>query len=198
VINIQCQVGQWLPDWHPYEDYKKAYYARKDLGGGVALTLIHEIHLALELAGFPVSVMGEVSDYNELDLDVDVCSDLMIKHKAGAVSQIHLDYIQRPSHRSGLVTFEMGWLSYDFTKSELIGQKKGGEIHIIWSDQNYDYNKVYINQMMEFVRFVEEGRLKHKYDAKSSVESLTVVESLFESSSSGKKVNIENNNRFSF
>ena len=116
----------------------------------------------------------------------------------GAVSQIHLDYIQRPSHRSGLVTFEMGWLSYDFTKSELIGQKKGGEIHIIWSDQNYDYNKVYINQMMEFVRFVEEGRLKHKYDAKSSVESLTVVESLFESSSSGKKVNIENNNRFSF
>ena len=37
IINIQCQVGQWLPDWHPYEDYTKAYYARKDLGGGVFL-----------------------------------------------------------------------------------------------------------------------------------------------------------------
>src|SRR5262249_2447533 len=31
---FQCQVGQWLPDWHPYEDFQKAYYARKDLGGG--------------------------------------------------------------------------------------------------------------------------------------------------------------------
>ncbi len=55
-INMQCQVGQWLPDWHPYEDYRKAYYARKDLGGGVSRTLIHEIHLVAELAGPPVEV----------------------------------------------------------------------------------------------------------------------------------------------
>ena len=198
VVNIQCQVGQWLPDWHPYEDYKNAYYARKDLGGGVALTLIHEIHLALELAGLPVSVVGEVSKYNKLDLEVDVCSDLMIKHKTGAISQIHLDYIQQPSHRSGLITFEMGWLSYDFTRMELIGQRKDDDSRIIWSDQNYDYNQVYIDQMIEFVRFVEEGRLKHKYDAKSSVESLKVVESFFESNNSGKKVSIERNERFSF
>ena len=198
VVNIQCQVGQWLPDWHPYEDYKNAYYARKDLGGGVALTLIHEIHLALELAGLPVSVVGEVSKYNKLDLEVDVCSDLMIKHKTGAVSQIHLDYIQQPSHRSGLITFEMGWLSYDFTRIELIGQKKGDDAHVVWSDKNYDYNKAYIDQMIEFVCFVEEGRLKHKYDAESSVESLKVVESLLESSNSGKKVSIERNERFSF
>ena len=198
VVNIQCQVGQWLPDWHPYENYKNAYYARKDLGGGVALTLIHEIHLALELAGLPVSVVGEVSKYNKLDLEVDVCSDLMIKHKTGAVSQIHLDYIQQPSHRSGLITFEMGWLSYDFTRIELIGQKKSDDAHVVWSDKNYDYNKAYIDQMIEFVCFVEEGRLKHKYDAESSVESLKVVESLLESNNSGKKVSIERNERFSF
>ena len=198
VVSIQCQVGQWLPDWHPYENYKNAYYARKDLGGGVALTLIHEIHLALELAGLPVSVVGEVSKYNKLDLEVDVCSDLMIKHKTGAVSQIHLDYIQQPSHRSGLITFEMGWLSYDFTRIELIGQKKSDDAHVVWSDKNYDYNKAYIDQMIEFVCFVEEGRLKHKYDAESSVESLKVVESLLESSNSGKKVSIERNERFSF
>jgi len=198
VVNIQCQVGQWLPDWHPYEDYKNAYYARKDLGGGVALTLIHEIHFALELAGLPVSVVGEVSEYKKLDLEVDVCSDLMIKHQAGAVSQIHLDYLQQPSHRSGLITFEMGWLAYDYTKMELVGQKKNSDTHIIWSDQNYDYNQAYIDQMVEFIRFVEEGRLKHNYDAGSSVESLKVVESLFESNNSGRKVSIERNESFSF
>ena len=103
IINIQCQVGQWLPDWHPYEDFTKAYYARKDLGGGVALSLIHEIHLALDLAGLPTHVFGEITDYQKLNLEVDVCSDLMIKHKSGAVSQIHLDFLQKPSHRSGFV-----------------------------------------------------------------------------------------------
>jgi spore coat polysaccharide biosynthesis protein SpsF len=198
IINIQCQAGQWLPDWHPYEDYKNAYYARKDLGGGVSLTLIHEIHLALELAGLPISVYGEISEYNQLDVDVDVCSDLMIKHNTGAVSQIHLDYLQRPSHRSGLVTFEKGWVSYDFRKMELIGQIKGGDVFRIWSNLDHDFNEVYEDQLDKFLRFVEEGRLKHQYDANSAIESVKVVEAFIQSNSSGKKVYMERNERFSF
>ena len=58
LLNIQCQVGHWLPDWHPYENYKESYSAKKELGGGVALTLIHEIHLAIEFAGRPLEVFG--------------------------------------------------------------------------------------------------------------------------------------------
>ena len=199
VVNIQCQVGQWLPDWHPYEDYKNAYYARKDLGGGVALTLIHEIHLALELAGRPQSVFGEVSTYEKLTLEVDVCSDLMIKHQTGAVSQIHLDYLQQPPHRSGLITFEMGWISYDFTKMEVVGQIKGDKApRIIWSDKDYDYNQPYVDQLLEFVRFTREGRLKHEYDAESAIASLGVVDSFFKSNDSGKRTEVELNKKFSF
>ena len=198
IINIQCQVGQWLPDWHPYEDYKKAYFSRKDLGGGVALTLIHEIHLVIELAGQPIRVSGEITGYKKLDLDVDVCSDLMLKHKTGAVSQIHLDYLQQPSHRSGLVTFEKAWLGYDFNKMELIAQRINEEPQMLWNNSDYDSNQMYVDQLKEFVRFVEEGRVKHQYDALSSLESLKVVEAFFKSNKTGRKVNIERNERFSF
>jgi len=198
IVNIQCQVGQWLPDWHPYEDYKDAYYARKDLGGGVALTMIHEVHLALELAGLPLHVYGEISEYEKLNLDVDVCSDLMIKHKTGTVSQIHLDYLQQPSHRNGTISFERGWLSYDFNKIELVGQRGKENPSIIWSDLEYDFNQMYIDQMKEFIRYVEEGRMKHKFDVQSSIESLKVIEAHFKSHETGAKVKIERNKRFSF
>ncbi len=198
IINIQCQVGQWLPDWHPYEDYKKAYFSRKDLGGGVALTLIHEIHLVIELAGLPIRVSGEITGYKKLDLDVDVCSDLMLKHKTGAVSQIHLDYLQQPSHRSGLVTFEKAWLGYDFNKMEITGQRINEEPQMLWNNSDYDSNQMYVDQLKEFIRFVEEGRVKHQYDALSSVESLKVVDAFFKSNKTGKKVDIEQNKRFSF
>ena len=198
IINIQCQVGQWLPDWHPHEDYKKAYFARKDLGGGVALTLIHEIHLVIELAGLPIGVFGEITGYKKLDLDVDICSDLMLKHKAGAVSQIHLDFLQQPSHRSGLVTFEKAWLGYDFNKMELTGQKINEEPQVLWNNSDYDSNQMYVDQLKEFVRFVEEGRVKHQYDALSSLESLKVVEAFIKSDKTGKKIDIERNERFSF
>ena len=198
IVNIQCQVGQWLPDWHPYEDYTKAYYARKDLGGGVALTMIHEIHLALALAGNCSHVYGEVTPYGKLDLEVDVCSDLMIKHKGGAVSQIHLDYLQQPAHRSGVITFENGWLSYDFNKKELTGQMGESDPITIWNESGYDFNQMYIEQMERFIRYVEEGRMKHKFDAQSAIESLKVVEAHFDSSKTGSKVVIERNERFSF
>jgi len=198
IVNIQCQVGQWLPDWHPYADYKQACYARKDLGGGVALTMIHEIQLALALAGDCSHVYGEVTAYGQLDLDVDVCSDLMIKHKSGTVSQIHLDYLQQPAHRSGTITFEKGWLSYDFNKKKLTGQIGQSDPITIWSDSDYDFNHMYVEQMEEFIRYVEEGRMKHKFDAQSATESLKVVEAHFNSSKAGAKVEIERNERFSF
>ena len=198
IINIQCQVGQWLPDWHPYEDYTKAYYARKDLGGGVALSLIHEIHLALDLAGLPTHVFGEITEYQQLKLDVDVCSDLMIKHKSGTVSQIHLDFLQRPSHRSGLVTFEKAWLSYDFSKMEITAQRTNEEPYKLYKNSDYDSNNMYIEQLNEFISMVEEGRKKHKYDALSSLESLKVVEALFKSNLTGRRIDIERNEKFSF
>jgi spore coat polysaccharide biosynthesis protein SpsF len=198
IINIQCQVGQWLPDWHPYEDFTEAYYARKDLGGGVALSLIHEIHLVLELAGLPAHVFGEISEYQQLNIDVDVCSDLMIKHKTGAVSQIHLDFLQRPSHRSGLITFENAWLSYDFNKMEVTAQRMNEETFKLYKNSDYDSNNMYIVQLREFIRMVEEGRLRHKYDALSSLETLKVVEALFKSNLTGKKIEIERKEKFSF
>jgi len=198
IINIQCQVGQWLPDWHPYEDYTKAYYARKDLGGGVALSLIHEIHLALDLAGLPTHVFGEITEYQKLNLEVDVCSDLMIKHKSGAVSQIHLDFLQKPSHRSGLITFEKAWLSYDFNKMEVLVQRTNGEAYTLYKNSHYDSNNMYIEQLKEFICMVEEGRVRHKYDALSSLESLKVVEALFKSNSTGRRENIERKEKFSF
>ena len=59
-----------VADWH-YEDYRKAYYARKDLGGGVFSIMIHEIHLD-PVAGLPTEVFGLFSESELLELDVDV------------------------------------------------------------------------------------------------------------------------------
>jgi len=199
ILNIQCQFGQWLPDWHPYEDFKQAYYARKDLGGGVALTLIHEIHMAIDLAGDPVIVAGMVSDSELLDLDVDVISDVMVRHKSGCVSQIHLDYIQKPSHRSGLISFERGWVSYDYSEHRVIAQGPADAAPVtIWSDNTYDANDMYIDEIKEFIEYVEEHRIKNSFDIESAIESLKLVDALFESQSNKSIINIPDNKRFEF
>ena len=119
---LQCQVGQWLPDWHPYEDYRSAYYARADLGGGVIRTLSHEIHLAQQLLGNFTSVCGMFPPHESLPLEVDVIADLMSRHASGAVSQIHLDYLQRPTHRCGTIACTAGWIHYDLINPQVTAQ----------------------------------------------------------------------------
>ena len=69
---------------------------------------------------------------------------------------------------------------------------------MLWNNSDYDSNQMYVDQLKEFVRFVEERRVKHQYDALSSLESLKVVEAFFKSNKTGKKVDIERNERFSF
>ncbi len=191
-INIQCQVGQWLPDWHPYEDYRQGYYARKDLGGGVSRTLIHEINLITELAGPPVEVCSMLTESDLLELDVDTISNVMVRHESGCVSQVHLDYIQKPSHRNGVITFERGWLTYDFNESRVVVQSVDDKRpKVIWSDKDCDVNEAYIEQTRKFVSYVEEGRVKHSFDAQSSLDSLRIVEALFSSSERSTIVKLE-------
>lgn len=69
--------GEYLPDWHPWEDYRQSYAARADLGGGAVLTLSHPLDYLRWLAGEVDSVsaqMGsrplelEVEDYAEINL----------------------------------------------------------------------------------------------------------------------------------
>jgi predicted dehydrogenase len=178
-----------------------SYFAKEELGGGVALTLIHEIHLAIELAGKAEEICGMKSSSTLLDIDknIDVISNIMIKHNSGCVSQIHMDYIQKPAHRSGLITFEKGWISYDFNEKKVVAQTpNNNHPFVIWSDKKYDINEMYIKELKYFIDYVEEGRVKHSYDIEGGVESLKVVEAFFLSNRQKKIIKNKSNYRFEF
>ncbi len=183
---FQCQVGQWLPDWHPYEDYRKLYAARSDLGGGASLCLIHEIHLAQELLGPVKKVQGVFPEYNQLQVDVDVIADLMLCHTSGAVSQIHLDFVQRPLQRCGVISCETGWIRYDLVSNQVMAQASNEtKPRVVWDGSEYDPNQQYIDEMATFIRYTKEGRVRHPYDAWQAAKSLAIVDTAFVSADSG-------------
>jgi spore coat polysaccharide biosynthesis protein SpsF len=200
LICFQAQCGQWLPDWHPYEEYMTSYAAREDLGGGVALTLMHELQLATEFAGLPAVVYGRNASSDLLQLkNVEALSDCMITHESGAVSQVHLDYLQKPRHRTGCLSFSRGWISYDLNKKIVQEMDPAsGEIEVHHVGQERRGNDSYYDEMRCFVQFVEEGRVIHPYDLSIGMTSLQIVDAIKESSREGKAVEILNNRRFEF
>ena len=43
---FRSEWGEFLPNWHPKENYKKSYAANKKMGGDISLTLSHDLDLA--------------------------------------------------------------------------------------------------------------------------------------------------------
>jgi len=175
---LQCQVGQWIEDWHPQEDYRNAYFARKDLGGGALLTLIHEVHLATELLGPASRVSCMLPNCDLLAVDVDAIADLMIQHLSGAISQIHLDMVQRPTHREGVVSCQRGWIRYNLIENIVTAQTaEPNESSVIWQKADYQLNDSYLEEMRTFLDYVRQGRVRHSYDAWKATQSLSIVTS---------------------
>lgn len=110
-------VGQFLPDWRPAEDYRSTVSAQAALGGGVLLELSHEIDLALKLFGRPTEVACEANRYGSLEVDVEDCATVSLFY--GAPSQrymkteIRMDFLRRVPSRTLEVHGTEGVLIWD-------------------------------------------------------------------------------------
>ncbi len=51
ILTVHAHWGEYLPQWHPWEDYRQSYAARADLGGGVIVTLTHPLDYLRYLLG---------------------------------------------------------------------------------------------------------------------------------------------------
>jgi len=182
VISCQCTIGHWLPAWHPYEDYKKSFSANSNLGGGVALTLIHEVQLAEHFMGKVEYVSGAFPKSDLLELDVDTQANIMCEHANGGISQLHMDYIQKQWHRAGIINCEKGHIHYDFREGIVKAVSENNDsTEILWQDKNYDFNKMYIDMMSLFIQYVSEGRIRHEFDLVHAYNNLATVCAAFES-----------------
>ncbi len=99
-LSFRAQWSEYLPDWHPWEDYRRSYSARADLGGGVVFTLTHPIDYLCWLLGELESLWATTGQVSDLALDVEDVAEIGLQFASGVIGSVHLDYYQRPAvHR---------------------------------------------------------------------------------------------------
>ncbi|WP_425639506.1 Gfo/Idh/MocA family protein [Algoriphagus yeomjeoni] len=113
VYSANAFVGQYLPDWRPYEDHRKGMSASEVKGGGVMLDLIHEFDYLIWLLGSVHTVSAIYQENPELEIETEDVADVLIRFDSGATGTIHLDYHQRVLIRNCVFTGALGTIIWD-------------------------------------------------------------------------------------
>jgi predicted dehydrogenase len=112
-LSARAVYAEYLPDMHPWEDYRWSYSARRDLGGGVILTLCHPFDILRWLLGEVDAVWAFVGRLNKFAIDVEDTAEIGLRFESGVLGSIRLDYNQRPPNHHLEIVGTQGTVRWD-------------------------------------------------------------------------------------
>lgn len=119
IYSIRAISSSYLPDWRPKQDYRNTYSAKKELGGGVSIDLIHEWDYLTYLFGFPEKIFNLQGQFSHLDIDSEDLSIYIGEYKDKLV-ELHLDYFGRKTKREIELFTDEGLIKADFINNSII------------------------------------------------------------------------------
>ena len=115
--------SSYLPDWRK-DNYRKGYGAKKKMGGGVRLDLIHEPDYIFDLFGLPEKVMSLSTKVSNLDIDSDDYASFILDYKDKVIT-LSLDYFGRAPIRKMTILTEDDTIVADILSNTLCYLKSG-------------------------------------------------------------------------
>lgn len=153
VVSARVEVGQYLPDWHPQEDYRNGYSARASLGGGVILDAIHEIDYIRWMLGDVETVSCFAGKLSRLEIETEDTAALLLRFTNGAIGEIHLDYVQRAYSRTCQIIGDEGTVRWDYTTGEVRWYSSStGKWEVFKDSAGWEPNQMYKDEMQHFQR----------------------------------------------
>lgn len=180
-LSVHVHWGEYLPGWHPWEDYRKAYAARSDLGGGVVLTLCHPFDYLRWLIGEVDSLSAMTGSVSNLDLGVEDLAEVILSFKNGCIGSVHLDYFQRPGEHWMEITTSHGFIRWQNASG-------AAEVYHVSSDKweritlpsGFERNDLFLAEMAHFLSVVQ-GVEKPRCSLEDGERALKIALAVYES-----------------
>lgn len=161
MISARLYTGSPLPRWRPGTDYKTSYSASPEFGGAI-LDCIHEIDCALWYFGDADLLGSSTVPATSIGLpDVEGTAEILLQHKRGCLSSIHLNFVQSTFQRFCQVVGGRGMVTWywDYGKENRVRVygDDGALREEIHPQEGWEFNRVYIDEMKHFFDAVSRG-----------------------------------------
>lgn len=179
-------IGQYLPDWHPWESYKSFFIGKKESNG------CREIY-AIQLPWL-VDTFGEVEKMNSvshkstnLEIDYDDAYITTFEHKGGSKGVFVVDVVSRIATTYLEIIGENLHLTWDGSNDGLkiynIAEKKT-EIFVAYENRVHDDNYAanifenpYLDEIKDFISYVQKGTVP-RWSIKKDYAVLNLIDKI--------------------
>lgn len=179
------QSGQYLPDWHPWEDYRTFYVAKKESGAAREIVAFELVWLC-KIFGAITEVTGMKDKNSDLEVDIDDHYQIIVKFANGLSGHLLVDAIARPAVRNFRLCCSEGTLEWD--QANLTLRQYQAETSQ-WQEEKLDQGTAesgyinpeepYINEVSDYLAAIRgEKAFPHSLeDDKQILDVLLAVES---------------------
>lgn len=182
VLTFTYHCGQYLPDWHPWEDYRKFYVARKKTGACREIVPF-ELTWLTWLFGGVAALSAMRSKLTQLETDIDDAYHLLLRFQSGQLGNTLVDVISRVPYRQLKLLSEEAVLTWDWTSKTVrvfkpgMGWQEYQEPVGIQEDGYVTTENMYIDEMSHFV-----GAIRGEHEWMHSLEADWTVLKLLQAS----------------
>lgn len=187
--------GQYLPDWHPWEDYRKFYVAKKATGAAREIVPFELVWLTW--------VLGDVDEIScfkgklsKLDVKIDDAYQVIMRFRNGVLGHMLIDVIARAPHRVFRLLGEEGVIEWDWGSKVVrvftAKDKKWAKYPVGEGKPEKGYTvgeKMYIEEMDQFLRAIK-GKGKYPYTLEEDKKILAILYAAERSSDKGVHVKV--------
>jgi|SaaInlStandDraft_1057018.scaffolds.fasta_scaffold03496_4 predicted dehydrogenase len=177
LLRAHLHYGAHLEDWHPGEDFRQSYAAKAEMGGGVALTLMHELDLALFFFGNVTRFEAHPLNTGALGIEVEDMVHYTLEHDQIPLVSVHANMVERPVRRQLEIVGSQGRLTYNFEEDALLWHQPDGFVEDlpipggIGGKEALD--RAYIAELSHFFDAVS-GRITSAVGWDEALESLNI------------------------
>jgi predicted dehydrogenase len=117
LTNFSYHSGQFLPDWHPWENVNEFYVSKKETGGCREIVPF-ELTWLTDCFGMPSAVKGYFGKTMDIGCNVDDTYAFLLKGDT-YFGMVTVDVVSRTAVRQLLVNYEKGQLTWNWNDSFL-------------------------------------------------------------------------------
>ncbi len=191
VVSCRAHWGEYLPNWHPWEDYRKSYSARADLGGGVVHTLCHPLDYQRWFFGEVESLWAHTSSQSGLDLEVEDTAEISMRFSNGVLSSTHLDFVQRPAEHSLKIIGLKGTIQWN--NADGFATCYDAELDTLTQSvlpAGFERNALFLSEMRNFLE-VARGTASPACTLEDGIAAVRMAEAVHRSALNGERINMK-------